>query len=130
MGSKGVYGSRDKLAKIAVEAVQKIAETRGGKVLADVDQIKVEKRHGGTIADTSLIEGIILDKERGHPRMPSEVKDAKIALLNSALEIKKTEIESKINIKNPNQIQSFLDEEDKTFRRMVDAIKAPGANAA
>ncbi len=128
MGSKGVYGSRDKLAKIAVEAVQKIAETRGGKVLADVDQIKVEKRHGGTIADTSLIEGIILDKERGHPRMPSEVKDAKIALLNSALEIKKTEIESKINIKNPNQIQSFLDEEDKTFRRMVDAIKASGAN--
>jgi archaeal chaperonin len=128
MGSKGVFGSRDKLAKIAVQAVQKIAETRGGKVLADVDQIKVEKRHGGTIGDTSLIEGIILDKERGHPRMPSEVKNAKIALLNSALEIKKTEIESKINIKNPNQIQSFLDEEDKTFRRMVDSIKASGAN--
>ncbi|MFZ0892800.1 MAG: thermosome subunit beta [Thermoplasmata archaeon] len=128
MGSKGVFGSRDKLAKIAVQAVQKIAETRGGKVIADVDQIKVEKRHGGTIGDTSLIEGIILDKERGHPRMPSEVKNAKIALLNSALEIKKTEIESKINIKNPNQIQSFLDEEDKTFRRMVDSIKASGAN--
>ncbi|MFZ1023805.1 MAG: thermosome subunit beta [Thermoplasmata archaeon] len=128
MGSKGVFGSRDKLAKIAVQAVQKVAETRGGKVLADVDQIKVEKRHGGTIGDTSLIEGIILDKERGHPRMPSEVKSAKIALLNSALEIKKTEIESKINIKNPNQIQSFLDEEDKTFRRMVDSIKESGAN--
>jgi archaeal chaperonin len=128
MGSKGVFGSRDKLAKIAVQAVQKIAETRGGKVIADVDQIKVEKRHGGTIADTSLIEGIILDKERGHPRMPSEVKNAKIALLNSALEIKKTEIESKINIKNPNQIQSFLDEEDKSFRRMVDSVKASGAN--
>jgi archaeal chaperonin len=128
MGSKGLFGSRDQLAKIVVQAVQEISEKRGDTVIADVDQIKVEKRHGGTIGDTSLIQGIILDKERGHPRMPSEIKDAKIALLNSALEIKKTEIESKINIKNPNQIQSFLDEEDKTFRRMVDAVKESGAN--
>ncbi|MGA8543574.1 MAG: thermosome subunit beta [Thermoplasmata archaeon] len=128
MGSKGVFGSRDQLAKIAVKAVQKIAEKRGDKMVADVDQIKVEKHHGGTISDTELIEGIVLDKERGHPRMPSEISPAKIALLNSALEIKKTEIESKINIKNPNQIQSFLDEEDKTFRKMVETIKASGAN--
>jgi archaeal chaperonin len=128
MGSKGVGGSREELAKIVVKAVRKIAEQRGDHTVVDVDQIKVEKRHGGTISDTELIEGIVLDKERGHPRMPSEVTDAKIALLNSALEIKKTEIESKINIKNPSQIQSFLDEEDKTFRRMIDAIKASGAN--
>ncbi|MGA8275807.1 MAG: thermosome subunit beta [Thermoplasmata archaeon] len=128
MGSKGVYGSRDQLAKIAVKAVQKISETRGGKVVADVDQIKVEKRPGGTIADTQLFDGIILDKERGHPRMPTQVANVKIALLNSSLEVKKTEIESKINIKNPAQIQSFLDEEDKTFRKMVDAVKAAGAN--
>ncbi len=128
MGSKGVFGSRDHLAKIAVKAVQKIAEKRGDRIVADVDQIKIEKRHGGSIEDTELIEGIVLDKERGHPRMPTEVKNAKIALLNSALEIKKTEIESKINIKAPAQIQSFLDEEDKTFRRMVEAIKAAGAN--
>jgi len=128
MGSKGVGGSREELAKIVVEAVRRIAETRGDKTVADVDQIKIEKRHGGTISDTELIQGIVLDKERGHPRMPGEVKDAKIALLNSALEIKKTEIESKINIKNPSQIQSFLDEEDKTFHRMVESIKAAGAN--
>ncbi len=128
MGSKGVYGSRDHLAKVAVHAVQRIAETRGGNTVADVDQIKVEKRAGGTIADTELLEGIILDKERGHARMPTQVANAKIALLNSALEVKKTEIESKINIKNPSQIQSFLDEEDKTFRKMVDAVKASGAN--
>ena len=128
MGSKGVYGSREELARIAVKAVQKITEERGGKMICDVDQIKVEKRHGGTISDTELIDGIVLDKERGHPRMPSEVAHAELALLNSALEVKKTEIESKINIKNPSQIQSFLDEEDKTFRRMVDAIKAAGAN--
>ncbi|EQD77507.1 chaperonin, alpha subunit, partial [mine drainage metagenome] len=127
MGSKGVFGSRDVLARIAVHAVQRIAEKRGDHMVADVDQIKVEKRHGGTIGDTQLIEGIILDKERGHPRMPGEVADAKIALLNSALEVKKTEIESKINIKNPSQIQSFLDEEDKTFRKMVQQVKASGA---
>jgi archaeal chaperonin len=128
MGSKGVVGSRESLADIAVRAVRRIAEERGGKTICDVDQIKVEKRHGGTVADTELIEGIVLDKERGHPRMPGEVANAKLALLNSALEIKKTEIEGKINIKTPNQIQGFLDEEDKTFRRMVDAIKASGAN--
>jgi archaeal chaperonin len=128
MGSKGVFGSRDELAKIAVQAVQKISEKRGDRMVADVDQIQIQKRHGGTISDTELIEGIILDKERGHPRMPSEISPAKIALLNSALEIKKTEIESKINIKNPSQIQNFLDEEDKTFRRIVDQIKASGAN--
>ncbi len=128
MGSKGVFGSRDELAKIAVVAVQKVLEQRGDRVVADVDQIKVEKRHGGTIADTQLIDGILIDKQRGHTRMPREVHNAKIALLNSALEIKKTEIESKIAIKNPNQIQSFLDEEDRTFRRMVESIKATGAN--
>ncbi len=128
MGSKGVLGARDELATIAVNAVRRIAEQRGGKTVCDVDQIKVEKRHGGTISDTELIEGIVLDKERGHPRMPTEVSSAKIALLNSSLEIKKTEIESKINIKSPNQIQGFLDEEDKTYRKMVEAIKASGAN--
>jgi len=128
MGSKGVVGSREGLADIVVKAVKRIAEERGGKIVCDVDQIKVEKRHGGTVSDTELIEGIVLDKERGHPRMPTEISSARIALLNSALEIKKTEIESKINIKTPSQIQSFLDEEDKTFRRMVDAVKASGAN--
>ena len=128
MGSKGVLGSRDLLAQIAVQAVQRVAEKRGDRVVADVDQIKVEKRHGGAIADSQMVEGIILDKERGHPRMPGSVKGAKIALLNSALEIKKTEIESKINIKNPSQIQSFLDEEDKSFRHMVSQVKASGAN--
>jgi archaeal chaperonin len=128
MGSKGVFGSREELAKISVEAVRKIAEHRGDRTVADVDKIQIQKKHGGTIKDTQLIQGILLDKERGHPRMPRQVKGAKIALLNSALEVKKTEIESKINIKSPTQIQGFLDEEDKTFRRMVEQVKASGAN--
>ncbi len=128
MGSKGVFGSRAHLAEIAVQAVRRISETRGTRAVADVDQIKVEKRHGGQIDDTQLIEGIVLDKERGHPRMPRVVKEARIALLNSALEVKKTEIEGKINIKSANQIQGFLDEEDRNFRKMVEAVKATGAN--
>jgi len=128
MGSKGVFGARDELARIAVDAVKKVVETRGDRTIADVDQVKVEKRHGGTLTDSKLIDGIIIDKERGHPRMPKHVKGAKIALLNSALEIKKTEIESKIAIKNPSQIQNFLDEEEHTFKRMVEAVKASGAN--
>ncbi len=128
MGSKGVYGARGELARLVVKAVKTIAEERGGRTVADISLIQVEKKQGGGIADTELIEGIILDKERGHPRMPSEVKDAKIALLNSALEIKKTEFESKINIKSPGQIQNFLDQEDRSFRDMADAVKNAGAN--
>ncbi|MCI4352322.1 MAG: TCP-1/cpn60 chaperonin family protein [Thermoplasmata archaeon] len=128
IGSKGSFGARNKLGEIAVEAVRRVTEERGGKHIADVDLIKLEKRHGGTIEDTELIQGIVLDKERGHTRMPLVVKDAKIALLNSALEVKKTEIEGKINIKSPSQMQSFLDQEDQSFRQMVDAVKASGAN--
>ncbi|MHB8352050.1 MAG: thermosome subunit beta [Thermoplasmata archaeon] len=128
MGSKGVFGSRDKLAQIAVRAVQRITEKQGDRTVADVSLIKLEKRHGGTIDNTELIDGILLDKERGHPRMPRAIKSAHIALLNSALEVKKTEIESKINITSPTQIQSFLDEEDRNFRKMVEQIKHAGAN--
>ncbi|MGI0053322.1 MAG: thermosome subunit beta [Thermoplasmata archaeon] len=128
MGSKGVFGSRDKLAQIAVRAVQRITEKRGDRVVSDVSLIKLEKRHGGTIDNTELIDGILLDKERGHPRMPRTVKGAKVALLNSALEVKKTEIESKINITSPTQVQSFLDEEDRNFRKMVEQVKHSGAN--
>jgi thermosome len=127
MNSKGVDG-RDDLAQKAVRAVRSITEVKDGRTVADVSLIQIEKKHGGTISDTEFIDGLVMDKERGHPRMPKTVKNAKIVLLNSALEIKKTEFESKINIKSPNQMQGFLDEEDRTFRDMVDKIKATGAN--
>jgi len=127
MNSKGVDG-RDDLAAKAVKAVRSITENKDGRTVADVSLIQIEKKFGGTISDTEFIDGLVLDKERGHPRMPKEVKNAKIVLLNSALEIKKTEFESKINIKSPSQMQGFLDEEDRTFRDMVDKIKATGAN--
>ena len=127
MTGKSVGGERDSLADIAVEAVMSISEKTDGKFRADIDNIQVEKKHGGSVADTRLIKGIVLDKERVHPRMPMQVKNAKIALIDSALEIKKTEVEAKIQIRDPMQMQKFLDEEEKTLKGMVAKVKASGA---
>jgi chaperonin GroEL (HSP60 family) len=123
-----VGGERDVLSDIAVEAVTSVAEKSDGVWTADIDNIQVEKKHGGAVADTKLIKGIILDKERVHPRMPRVLKNAKIALIDSALEIKKTEVEAKIQIKDPSQMQKFLDEEEHTLKAMVDKVKKSGAN--
>lgn len=128
MTGKSVGGERDVLADIAVEAISSISEKLDGKYRADIDNVQVEKKHGGSVADTKLIKGIILDKERTHPRMPTMVKGAKIALVDSALEIKKTEVEAKIQIRDPMQMQKFLDEEERTLRGMVDKVKKSGAN--
>ncbi|HUS56754.1 MAG TPA: thermosome subunit beta [Thermoplasmata archaeon] len=127
MTGKSVGGEKDILAAIAVDAVSCVAEKENGKYRADIDNIQVEKKHGGSVADTKLIKGIILDKERVHPRMPREVKGAKIALVDSALEIKKTEVEAKIQIRDPMQMQKFLDEEEQTLKEMVEKVKATGA---
>jgi len=127
MTGKGVSGETSMLAELAVEAVTSIAEKLDGKFRADIDNIQVEKKHGGAVADTKLIKGLVLDKERVHPRMPRVLKDAKIALVDSALEIKKTEVEAKIQIRDPAQMQKFLDEEEKTLRGMVDKVEKSGA---
>jgi thermosome len=128
MTGKSVGGQKEFLADIAVKAVKAIAEERNGGYVVDVDNIKVEKKMGGSIADTSVIQGIVLDKERVHPRMPKQVKSAKIALLNMALEVKKTEVEAKIQIRDPAAMQRFLDEEESSLKNMVEKIKAAGAN--
>jgi thermosome len=128
MTGKGVGGERDMLADIAVEAVSSVAEKIDGKNQADIDNIQVEKKYGGAVSDTKLIKGLVLDKERVHPRMPKVVKDAKVALVDSALEIKKTEVEAKIQIRDPNQMQKFLDEEEKTLKTMVEKVKKSGAS--
>lgn len=128
MTGKGVGGEREILSDIAVEAVTSIAEKSDGVWTADIDNIQVEKKHGGSVSDTKLIKGIILDKERVHPRMPRILKNAKIALIDSALEIKKTEVEAKIQIRDPAQMQKFLDEEERTLKEMVDKVKKSGAN--
>jgi len=116
------------LAEIAVTSVMDVMEKRGKEIVVDKDQIKVEKKTGGSSQDTSLIEGVILDKERVHSGMPTVVKKAKIALLDAAVEIKKTEVDAKIQITDPNQLQAFLAEEEKMLKSMVEKVKKAGAN--
>jgi len=127
MTGKSVGGERDALSDVAVEAVSLVAEKVDGRYRVDVDNIQVEKKHGGAVGDTNLIKGIVLDKERVHPRMPTAVKNAKIALVDRALEIKKTEVEAKIQIRDPMQMQKFLDEEESTLKDMVEKVKKSGA---
>ncbi len=128
MTGKSIGAERDYLADITVKAIKAVAEKKGQKYVVDIDNIKIEKKAGGSVSDSELIQGIILDKEKVHPRMPSSVKNAKIALIDSALEIKKTEVDAKIQITDPTQLQAFLDEEEKTLKKKVELIKKSGAN--
>jgi thermosome len=128
MNSKGVASAKEHLGKIAVKAITSIVENRDGKNIVDLDNIQIVKKQGGSVDQTELIDGIIIDKERVHSGMPSVVKDAKIALIDGALEIKKTEIEAKIEIRDPSQIENFMMEEEKMLKNMVETIKKSGAN--
>lgn len=128
MMSKSASTSKELLADIAVRAVTSIVEKRDDKLIADIDNIQVVKKQGGAITDSQLIEGVIIDKEAVHPGMPKRIEKAKIALIDSALEIKKTEVEAKIEITDPSQLQAFLAEEENTLKSMVEKIKASGAN--
>ena len=128
MSSKGTEAKGDKLAELCVQAVRQIVEEEDGKIVADIDNIKVEKKSGGSSADSQLIKGIILDKERVHSGMPKRVEKAKIALLNFALEVEKTETDTKINITDPEQLKAFLAEEEQMLRKMVEQISKSGAN--
>jgi thermosome len=127
MTGKTAEAIREHLADITVAAILAVKEEENGKFNVDLDNIKLEKRQGGTIKDTEMIEGILIDKERVHTGMPKVVKDAKIALINSALEIKKTEVDAKIQITSPTQLQDFLAEEEKMLKTMVTKIKESGA---
>jgi len=129
MTGKSVGGANDLLADITVKAVRLVAKKKDKGYKVDIDNIKVEKKHGGSVYDTTLIDGIILDKEKVHSRMPGFVKNAKVALIDSALEIKKTEVDAKIEITDPSQMQKFLDEEEKTLKNMVTLVKKSGADA-
>jgi archaeal chaperonin len=129
MASKLVSVNADPLSKIVIDAVLAVAEKIGDVNLkVDTDNIKVEKKAGGSIEDTKLIQGIVLDKEVVHTAMPKSVKNANIALLNAALEIEKTEMSAEVHISDPQQMQRFLEEENRMLRSMVDKISAAGAN--
>jgi len=128
MQSKLVSEDSAPLSKLVVDSILKIAEKDGDKYSIDLDNLKVEKKAGGSIDDTSLINGIVLDKEIVHSGMPTKVENAKIALVNTALEVEKTEMSAEIRISDPTQMQQFLEEENKMLKSMVDKIHNIGAN--
>src|SRR5467141_3029502 len=129
MSSKSASGHKELLADIAVKAVSTVAEKRADdSYFVDDDNIQVVKKQGGSIADTAMVDGIIVDKERVHPGMPGEVREGKIALIDAALEVKKTEIDAKIEITDPAQLQAFLNEEESMLKRMVETVRKSGAN--
>ncbi|MFG1449513.1 MAG: thermosome subunit beta [Thermoplasmataceae archaeon] len=128
LSGKNTSLSSDFLSDLVVKAVNAVADERNGKVIVDTANIKVDKKNGGSVTDTQFINGLVIDKEKVHPKMPSPVKDARIALIDSALEIKKTEIEAKVQITDPSKIQDFLAQESDTFKNMVEKVKKSGAN--
>jgi thermosome len=128
MSSKGVGAAREHLAEIAIDAVKQIAEQRGDKKIADIDNIQLVKKTGKSLLETQLVSGIIIDKEVVHPGMPKKKENAKIALLDSALEIEKTEMSAEIRIRDPSQMKAFLDQETNMMKEMADKIKASRAD--
>jgi len=126
---KFAESSRDFLAEIAIKAVKLITETsHSGKRVVDTDNISVEKKTGGRVGETMLVQGMALDKEVVHAGMPKRVEDAKIALINASLEVKKTETSAELKITRSDQLKAFLDEEEREMREMAMRIKASGAN--
>ena len=128
MQTKLVSKESHDLAETVVTASLQVSEEAGSGYKVDIDDVKVEKKAGGSIRDTKLIKGIVLDKEVVHGGMPKRIEKAKIALVNSALEIEKTEFDAKINISSPDQMKMFLEEENKMLKSMVDKIISAGAN--
>ncbi len=128
MTGKGTEMVSDSLARLTVDAVRTVVEKVNNKIEIDKENIKLEKRHGGSSDDTELIRGVIIDKEVVHPAMSKHVKLAKIALLDSSLEIEKTETEAQIQITSPEQLQTFLEQEEKILKGMVEKVTASNCN--
>src|SRR6058998_1666410 len=126
MRGKSLGGATEHFANIAVDAVNHVIEKRGDAFSADIENIQLVKKEGKSLLDTELIKGVIVDKEVVHPGMPKRIEKAKIALLDTPLEIEKTEFSAEIKISNPQQMQSFLDEETKLMKDMVEKIKKSG----
>jgi len=125
MTGKGAEGSKELLAELCVKAVKQIKDQDG---TIDIDNIKIEKKVGGGTEDSELIQGILIDKEKVHSAMPRVIKNAKIALLDAALEVKSPETDTKIQITSPDQLQGFLDQEEKILRNMADKVLKAKAN--
>ncbi|MDD5111747.1 MAG: thermosome subunit alpha [Candidatus Altiarchaeota archaeon] len=125
---KGAEMSKDILSALCVKAVQQVSEDSGGKIVIDLDNVKIEKKTGGSTNDSELIQGVVIDKERVHSGMAKKVENAKIALLDAALEVKETETDAEIQITDPSQLTAFIAQEEKMLKDMVDEVKKSGAN--
>jgi len=128
IASKLIAEAKDFLAPIAVDSVLQITEETNSGLVADIDHIKVEKKEGGSVRDTQLVRGVIVDKEIVHSEMPRRVSKAKIALVNASMEVEKTEMDAEIRITDPEQMKSFLDEEQRMLKSISEKVKATGAN--
>ncbi len=128
MTGKGAEASKDVLSNIAVSAVCSIVDKGDDGNTVEMANIKVEKKTGARMEESELIEGMIIDKERVHTNMPKSIENAKIALLNSPIELKETEVDAEISITSPDQLQSFLDQEEKMLKDLVDKVVNSGAN--
>ncbi|MFW9769646.1 MAG: thermosome subunit beta, partial [Candidatus Thorarchaeota archaeon] len=128
MNSKSISGSKDHFAKLAVDSVLQITEEVDGRVRADIEMIEIIKKQGKSLTETELVKGMVIDKEIVHASMPKKIEGAKIALVNAAIEVEKTEFDAEIKIDRPEQIKAFLDEEQRMLTDMVDKIVATGAN--
>ena len=128
MQSKLVSEDSVPLSKLVVDAILKIVEINGNVHSVDLDNLKVEKKAGGSIDDTALINGIVLDKEIVHSGMPTKIEKSKIALVNAALEVEKTEMSAEIRISDPTQMEQFLEEENRMLKSMVDKLHTAGVN--
>ena len=128
LNSKAVHDARDHLAEIAVEAVKRVAEKRGDRWYVDINNISIIKKHGGSVFDTQLVEGIILDKEVVHPDMPRRVEKSKIAVMDTPLEIEKPEIDLEVSLTSPDMVKKMLEKQEKILAEKVEKIAATGAN--
>jgi len=128
MTGKGAETAKENLGDICVKAVKQVMDKDDDKIVIDAENIKLEKKVGSGIEDTELIQGIVLDKERVHSGMPQSLKNAKILLVDSAIEVKSTETDAKIQITDPSQMQAFIDQEEKILQEMVEKIAKSGAN--
>jgi len=128
MASKITAGVSDYLSDLVVDAILQVAEKEGSKYKVDLDMVKIEKKTGGSLLNTKLVKGLVIDKEVVHADMPKMVKNSKIAILNTSMEIEKTEFDSKIHIESPDEMQAYLDQEEEMLRSMVEKVKKTGAN--
>ena len=127
MTGKGAEKAKELLAEVVTTAVKQVTEKTDLGYIVDLDTIKIEKKVGGSVENTELIKGILLDKDRVHAGMPRAIKNAKIALLDAAIEIKDTETDAKIQITDPSQLQAFVDQEEKMLQNMVNTVVKTGA---